>query len=1512
MLSVNNQRRPSVGTNVASSMGVRRPSDGNVQPILNNMNDSTSNDGQKKNPTSPILTGKPSNGHFPIAEQRSRSSSVSSMQSSGSYLQELPGVYSQLELLNSSLQRQNIIPAEIVTDLITNEATSSGRHHSPPSPVSANADGSNVNSPTSAAASLTRRDHITGHTHDRSRSASFDGEIEPSAWTLERVLEWLDDNSFSEYRPMFIENNLCGEQFFALGKFKTIKNIVESGENRYRLINAIRKIGDVRPKRQSFSNKGNQPDVQSPHPGGQLSSSNSINEQNSPTTPTTQSVPSPTEQMSKQKSLKLSTSFPELRSVKGPITSPVIGPRHSSIGWQNKNNNTSNSTVIPSTIKETDSSTENTVVPSMINNDKWPKSSVHNNPSVVQKQTSEDITSPLSPNPNRKIKGGLNSSLKIHGETIPDIGETNIFVGLPKNVQVTFDNKNFRVVDLSGREDPFTIKEAIFSQFSQLEIPQNEREHCTFHLTEIGQKETGSAIDDETLIQKCKQADDRGTLKLLIKRKQLSDPCHGQSHNMQGYSDSGKSSSPSNLISGGDQSNKLKILRRTTPPEMSPPHFSPESNHSLPFNNNNDERKYSNFTGGFNPIIPERWKAEGLSHLTEESQDFSKFRELKDAAFQMPHMYSPEHKTHYRTPPNSNYSPYIKNHRRYDRENPNYSILPSSQHHASDVDYSRNNAPLKPRSQPPPSSKHPYALQPANGMMNTRRPPSRESIIRNSDNGARNPPPPPIPPKPQKSQQSLMSISGGIYMYPQHNYNSKSQPHLPLSQKSTINPESEHYQHTMHAISDPDLPLRELQLSQPGKEFNRHRIQESVKALFPEEGDEPPLWQKITLSSQSKEEEESFWAEEPKPSTQNAISSFNDEEISESFKDKITSNEGTSKYSQNDNFSHINGIELPPRTSSITSSIDPLRKSLDKTNIEDDKNAPRPPKSSNYTSEDNSEGDEDFWAQEPISSESQSLSTGERNKDEIAAAEDPRIQNQKSSQNSEQPTSSPIMHNNKNINLNSNNNSPDIKDDDDNQRPIIKNIKPDNGVNGASSISPPEGVQSDNKSSPPPQKSKNGLARTVSLRRGVTESWIVRPTAEDLFEQLEQYFPGHDLDKPIVDANGSSVQQPMETHSAPTVPERTGAKIQRGKSIRAAAREAHEREQLEKKERNKKLAGALSKLKATQRLARKPTTKLWDKKTVLVSSHKKPCPPDVPPGECVSAERKPVIWVKGELIGKGTFGKVFLAMNLNSSEIIAVKQIELPKTQSDRLNERQLNLVKSFKDEMEILKDLDHEHIVQYIGYEKTDDEINIFLEYVNGGSIGTCLRIYGAFKEPVVRSFTRQILLGLQYLHEKGILHRDIKADNILVDEEGCCKISDFGISKKSEHLAAYDHNSNMSLQGTIFWMAPEVFNSTKGYSAKVDIWSLGCVVLEMFAGERPWNNLTDLAAMFKLGSEKKAPPIKEGIDMSPEARNFLDQCFIIEPEKRPTAKQLLHHPFTQEDSNFHFKEYISIPGRT
>jgi serine/threonine protein kinase len=155
------------------------------------------------------------------------------------------------------------------------------------------------------------------------------------------------------------------------------------------------------------------------------------------------------------------------------------------------------------------------------------------------------------------------------------------------------------------------------------------------------------------------------------------------------------------------------------------------------------------------------------------------------------------------------------------------------------------------------------------------------------------------------------------------------------------------------------------------------------------------------------------------------------------------------------------------------------------------------------------------------------------------------------------------------------------------------------------------------------------------------------------------------------------------------------------------------------------------------------------------------------------------------------------------------------------------------------------------------------FLEYVPGGSVGSCLRKVGKFSENVTKSFTAQILEGLEYLHSKGILHRvitypirfdfrrsplwqDLKADNILVENTGICKISDFGISKRTDDLNAAAFTA---MQGTVFWMAPEVVKTgKKGYTSKIDIWSVGCVVLEMWAGRRPWNDEESFAVMFKV----------------------------------------------------------------
>ncbi|KAF5380998.1 hypothetical protein D9615_003985 [Tricholomella constricta] len=234
-------------------------------------------------------------------------------------------------------------------------------------------------------------------------------------------------------------------------------------------------------------------------------------------------------------------------------------------------------------------------------------------------------------------------------------------------------------------------------------------------------------------------------------------------------------------------------------------------------------------------------------------------------------------------------------------------------------------------------------------------------------------------------------------------------------------------------------------------------------------------------------------------------------------------------------------------------------------------------------------------------------------------------------------------------------------------------------------------------------------------------------------------------------------------------------------------------------------------------------------------------------------------------------------------------QMELP-TGSAPNQERKKSMLSALEREIELLKNLQHVNIVQYL-YSSLDDEfLNIFLEYVPGGSVTALLRNYGAFEETLVKNFVRQILEGLNYLHERDIIHRDIKGANILVDNKGGIKISDFGISKKvDDNLLTGNRVNRPSLQGSVFWMAPEVVKQS-AHTRKADIWSVGCLVVEMLTGEHPWAQLTQMQAIFKIGSSAK-PTIPS--DISADAQDFLRLTFELDHEARPSAAELLQHPW-------------------
>jgi len=270
--------------------------------------------------------------------------------------------------------------------------------------------------------------------------------------------------------------------------------------------------------------------------------------------------------------------------------------------------------------------------------------------------------------------------------------------------------------------------------------------------------------------------------------------------------------------------------------------------------------------------------------------------------------------------------------------------------------------------------------------------------------------------------------------------------------------------------------------------------------------------------------------------------------------------------------------------------------------------------------------------------------------------------------------------------------------------------------------------------------------------------------------------------------------------------------------------------------------------------------------------------------------------VRGELIGKGTYANIYLALNATTGEMIAAKQVEIPKADADRGDIQQANIVAALKIEIETLKNLDHPNIVQYLGFEQTSDFLSMFLEYVPGGSIAGCLRKHGKFDDQITRSFTGQILDGLEYLHGNGIIHRDLKTDNILVDPSGICKISGFGTTKQTADIN--ENGAHTAMQGSVFWMAPEVVqvarkNEQHGYNGKVDIWNLGCVVLEMWTGRRPWQDVDTIGVIFEMITKQTVPPVPDGVWLTPDADDFKQKCFAARPDERPSATELLQHPY-------------------
>ncbi|KAK7431908.1 Protein kinase of the Mitotic Exit Network [Neonectria magnoliae] len=250
----------------------------------------------------------------------------------------------------------------------------------------------------------------------------------------------------------------------------------------------------------------------------------------------------------------------------------------------------------------------------------------------------------------------------------------------------------------------------------------------------------------------------------------------------------------------------------------------------------------------------------------------------------------------------------------------------------------------------------------------------------------------------------------------------------------------------------------------------------------------------------------------------------------------------------------------------------------------------------------------------------------------------------------------------------------------------------------------------------------------------------------------------------------------------------------------------------------------------------------------------------------------------GECLGKGAFGSVYKAFNWGTGEAVAVKQIKLAD-----LPKSELRMIES---EIDLLKNLHHDNIVKYLGFVKSVDCLNIILEYCENGSLHSICKAYGKFPENLVGVYMTQVLYGLHYLHDQGVIHRDIKGANILTTKDGTVKLADFGVSTST---LAGGQDKEAQVVGTPYWMAPEIIQLS-GASSASDIWSVGCTVIELLQGKPPYHNLAAMPALFAIVNDDH-PPLPEGI--SAAARDFLMQCFQKDPNLRVTARKLLRHPW-------------------
>lgn len=258
-------------------------------------------------------------------------------------------------------------------------------------------------------------------------------------------------------------------------------------------------------------------------------------------------------------------------------------------------------------------------------------------------------------------------------------------------------------------------------------------------------------------------------------------------------------------------------------------------------------------------------------------------------------------------------------------------------------------------------------------------------------------------------------------------------------------------------------------------------------------------------------------------------------------------------------------------------------------------------------------------------------------------------------------------------------------------------------------------------------------------------------------------------------------------------------------------------------------------------------------------------------------------------LGAGASGTVRLAKNRKTQEVVAIKIMNLTKQPNRDL----------LISEIQVMEHTRHDNIVNYVEsfLLRSQNELWVVMEFLDGGPL-TDVVTETVMEPPLIAAVVRECLKALKFLHEANIIHRDIKSDNILLGKSGQVKVTDFGFCAQ----LASRQSKRQTMVGTPYWMAPEVVSKTVQYGPKIDIWSLGIMVIEMLDGEPPYLNEPPLKAIYLIQTHGK--PVPKTVNLSDNLSNFLNRCLEVDPEKRATADELLAHPFLEETkslSNLH-----------